>query len=134
MASGRTIPTVGGTTPLERIDPDLTVVGFSADKRLVLARKLLGTDTTGWQTFLWSIYSLESGERIAEVRNWVAGGPFSVWKSRLLYASPRHSHRVAGKWTEEPLEVRAIDLQSGAEVWRHPLRDIAYRGPLPGAP
>lgn len=103
----------------------------SADGRLLLARKAIGSDASGRQSYLWSIHSLETGDRVAQIRMPTASAPFAIVRSTLLYESRPHGHRSDGRWIDEPLELRAIDLATRAEVWKRPVRDTTYRGARP---
>jgi len=108
--------------------PELTLRYPSVDSRHLLASKLIDAATSTWG---WSIYSLETGERVAEVPVPLAGTPFFIWKSRLIHRSPPLSKHVEGQWISEPLKVRSIEAASGVEIWARSIRDTAYRGPLP---
>jgi hypothetical protein len=119
--------------PLSEITlpPGFKVVNPSADGRYFAASKVAETDATGWPTYLWAIYRMESGDHIAEIKTSNSAAPFLVWRSFLVYESRPFGRRIEGKWIEEPLELRAIDTKTGSEVWKRPLRDTEYRGPLP---
>ena len=79
----------------------------------------------------WLIFSIDSGERVAEINLESPGALFFIWRNQLIYESPLERRLVAGKWVYEPLRLRAIDLKSGNELWSRPIRDTAYRGPYP---
>jgi len=108
---------------------ELTFRYPSANGRHLLTSKLVETDPH--VKYLWVIFSLETGGRVAEVRNHSPAAWFFVSGSRLIYESPLQRRLVDGAWAEEPRKLRAIDLVSGAELWNWPIRDTAYRGPYP---
>jgi len=89
----------------------------SADGRFFLATKLAEPAGPARARFIWIIFSLETGERVAEFRNDLPEAPFFVWRSTLVHVVPPG--------------VRAIDLKTGAEVWSRPIRETRYRGPYP---
>ena len=103
---------------------------FSADGGHVLVSERV-TDESVWEKFQWSIYSLETGERLADVFHHLPRAAFIVVGSTFVYESRPFGRRLGEDWLEAPLELRAIDLTSGAELWKRPLRDTTYRGLLP---
>jgi len=116
------------------LDPGFGVAFPSADGQLLLANKPIGADATGRQNYLWSIYSLETGQRVAETRMPTSAAQFFIWRSILVYESGPYGQLIDGKWTAEPLELRAVDLKTNVEAWKVPLRDTAYHGPFPPRP
>ncbi|MDO8434754.1 MAG: hypothetical protein Q7S58_20345 [Candidatus Binatus sp.] len=106
----------------------------AADGLLVAAAKAVGAGPIGLQEYLWSIYSLTSGKRVAEIQMFPSSAPFFIWRSNLIYVSPQYARRVKGTLLQEPLELRALNLKPGTEVWKRELRDTAYRGPSPPSP
>jgi hypothetical protein len=116
------------------LEPGFNLAIASADAKTLLANKPAETDATGWTNYLWAIYSLETGERLGEIRMPTSAAAFFVWNSILLYESRPYGRRVNGNWIQEPLELRAVDLNNGREAWKMPVRDPAYRGPLPPRP
>jgi hypothetical protein len=124
----------GGALADIELDPGFNFGIASADGEMLLARKPLGADATGWRDYLWAIYSLETREKIAEIRMPTSAAPFFVWNSMLVIVSRPFGRRINGKWTEEPLELRAFDLKTRGEAWKAPIRDTTYRGPYPPRP
>ncbi len=105
----------------------------SADDRHLVLTSALRAGAATSQRYLWSIHSLSTGERLAELEESRSAMPFCVLGNRLLVLSPASGPRVAGAWVEQPPGLRAVDLETGAEVWRRPVRETAYRGPRPPA-
>ena len=104
---------------------------LSADRRHLLVSSLTDAGTGVWKRYLWSIFSLASGELVAEMRHHRSADRFSILGATLLHLSQPFGRRVGDEWVEEPLKLRAVDLGSGAERWSRALRDTAYRGPRP---
>ena len=112
-----------------------SVAFASGDDRLILTRKAMGVDpATGWQNYEWAIYSLETGQQVAKIRMLISAAPFFIWHSILVYESRPYGRRINGGWTEEPLELRAVYMKTGAEAWKIRLRDTVNRGQPPPQP
>jgi hypothetical protein len=134
-ASTRPSASSGGiATANIRLEQGFNFAIASADGLTILANKAAGIDATGWTDYLWAIYSLQTHERLAEIRMPTSAAPFFVLSSMLVYVSRPYGRRIDGKWIQEPLELRAVDLNNGREAWKMPVRDPAYRGPLPPRP
>ena len=110
---------------------ELTFRYASADGRHLLASKRI--ESSRPIEYLWSIYSVETGESVAQIRHSSPAAWFFLYGSSLIHASPPTSRLVNGKWINEPPKLRAIALENGAELWDRPVRDTAYRGPYPPA-
>jgi len=110
------------------------VTSPSADGLMVAAIRPAGADAVGRQNYLWSIYSLDSEAKVAEIRMPTSAAPFFLWHSALVYESGPFAFRSGDKWLTEPLELRAVDVTTGSELWKRPLRDTTYRGPTPPVP
>ena len=50
-----------------------------------------------------------------------------IWAS----AEPAPYARYITGLVDEPLKIRAVDLQTGQELWNWQVRDTTYRGPFP---
>ncbi len=103
---------------------------LSADRRHVMHSKRVGDDTV-WDKYLWSIYDHATSARLGEVRAPIAYAPFVVAESRIIYQTNPHAFRAGSDLVEEPLQIRAVDLQTGEILWRQPVRDTADREPPP---
>lgn len=103
----------------------------SADSRHLLLTTRVEHDSASLPAYLWNIYSLATGERVAQVRNDSSASPFWVAGSLLVHQAPPSGHRTDGTWVTESLRIRGRDLANGAEIWNRPLRTTAYRGPYP---
>ena len=103
----------------------------SADRKHLLASERVGTGGPGDPEYGWSIFSLETGERLGEARRDVSAAPFFVWKDCVVYVSPPYGFRSDDRWIEEPLKIRAVRLAGGDPVWDRAVRDLEYRGPMP---
>jgi hypothetical protein len=108
---------------------ELTYRYISADGQCLLASKRLDSDKTHWG---WHIYSLETGEQVAEVRNASPAAWFFITASSLiLEVPPTGEISNSGVVIDQPFRLRAIKLDSSNELWEWPFRDTAYRGPHP---
>ena len=124
----------GGFPADIKVEPGFNLSISSADGKTFLANKPAGTDATGWTDYQWVVYSLHTREKLGEIRMPASAAPFFVSNSTLVYVSRPYGRRIDGKWIQEPLELRAVDLGSGREMWKAPIRDTAYRGPFPPRP
>jgi hypothetical protein len=104
---------------------------FSANRQYLLVSSQSDQTPGGWDRYLWSIFSLESGELVGTMRYHRSADHFSVIGSTLLHLSRPFGRRAGDEWIEEPLKLRAVDLGSGTVLWSVPLRDTSYPGPRP---
>ncbi len=117
------------------LQPGFSVAFASSDNQVILTRKAIGADrATGQQNYEWAMYSLETGQPVAKIRMPISAAPFFIWHSILVYESRPYGRLINGTWTEEPLELRALDMRTGADSWKVLLRDTAYRGQPPPHP
>ena len=108
---------------------ELTFRYTSADGWHLLASKLLDSPGPVW---VWRIYSLETGEHVAEVRNASPAAWFFITGSSLIHEAPPAGRIINGRFVmDQPLRLHAIDLETSDELWEWPFRDTAYRGPYP---
>jgi hypothetical protein len=103
---------------------------LSADGRHVLVseRTSEGGERTGYRL---TIYERGTRSRVGELRSRLAVVPFVVTGPRLVYETPTFARRSGSEMIRESRAIHAIDLATGAEVWRRPVRDTTYRGPYP---
>lgn len=113
---------------LPAVGDGFTLRYASADGRHFLASKPGGEKG---REFAWAIYSLETGRRVALVHSPAVAGWFFIWGGSLIHEVRPRFEMVGGERIEEPLHIRAVDLETGTEQWVRPFRDTAYRGPYP---
>jgi hypothetical protein len=121
-ATGEALPEV------KLFGADYTLRYPSANQKHLLANKADYETQPPWH---WLIFSIDSGERVAEINMESPGARFFIGRNQLIYESPPQRRLVVGKWLYEPLKLRAIDLESNNERWSRPIRDTVYRGPSP---
>ncbi|MGI9237295.1 MAG: hypothetical protein ACR2QZ_07850 [Woeseiaceae bacterium] len=83
------------------------------------------------QPFRLRYYEIDSGALVAELQSTRSAGPFCLLGSRLLQLSQPELRRVEGTMVATPLALVAVDIATGAELWRRVVRDTAFRGPAP---
>jgi hypothetical protein len=104
---------------------ELTFRSFSADCRYLLASRAMD----GW---LWSIYSMATGDKIAEIHMPAPAAQFFIRDGSLLSIAPATVVKADGQLKiEQPRKLTAIDLKTGSELWSRPLRERSYLGPYP---
>src|SRR5262249_26055145 len=95
-------------------DGELVFRNFSRDCRHLLASK----EEDGWH---WHIFSVASGERVAQIPSSLPGPEFFVWKNSLIFEAPAVEKLDFGKLTiVQPHRLQAIDL-TGKELWARPI-------------
>ncbi len=109
-------------------DGELSFRGVSADDRHLLASRRDASDSSLWE---WAIYSLETGQRAAELREDTPAARFFLSGPVLIHETNVTVRRVAEQELVEPAKLRAIDLATGTEIWSRAIRDTKYRGPYP---
>lgn len=109
-------------------DGGLNFRSVSADQRHLLASRRDVSDSRIWE---WAVFSLETGAKVAELRHNEPGAWFFVSGFRLIHETNVTLRDVGGQVVVEPGKLRAVDLETGTEVWSHAIRDIKYRGPYP---
>ena len=108
---------------------ELTYRYTSADGRYLLASKPLDSAEPHWS---WRIFSLETGEQVAEVRNAFPATWFFITASSLILEVPPTGRISNGEMViDQPLRLRAINRETSNQLWEWPLRDTTYRGPYP---
>jgi hypothetical protein len=120
-------PELAGGERLERVSgPQF----LSADGRHVLSSQRIADDRV-WDKYQWTIYDRATGERVGGFRTFVSFAPFFVVDRRVVYETQPFVRQTREGAVDEPLKIRAVDLQTGQEVWNHEVRDTEYRGPYP---
>ena len=109
----------------------VTVEQDSADGAHLLVSRRVEDAASAEEQYAWSIYALETGRRVAEIRHYASTAPFFVSNSVLVHEARPYDHVLDGKWIEEPLRLRAINVETGAVIWSRPLRDTTYHRPYP---
>lgn len=101
----------------------------SVDRRHLLVSESVAPGDA--EEYRWSLFSLETGEQVGQIRHARSHAPFFVAGRSLVIESPAYGHRVGEEWVDEPRMVRAVVADGGALIWERPLRDTAYRGSYP---
>lgn len=109
-------------------DGGLNFRSVSADKRHLLASRRDASDSRTWE---WTVYSLETGAKVAELRHDTPAAWFFISGSRLIYDANVTSQLDGGQVVLGPRKLHAVALETGTEVWSHAVRDTSYRGPYP---
>jgi hypothetical protein len=126
----------GETPPAADLGPDELLQGvpepqfLSADGRHVLSSQRVADDPE-WDKYRWTIFERDSGRRLGELRMHLRYAPFFVDGTRVIYQTPPYARRRGRRMVEEPLQLRAADLDTGAPVWSQPVRDTVDRQPPP---
>jgi hypothetical protein len=105
--------------------------GVSSDGRhLVRGRRVKAEKAVH---YLWQVIDRSTDKTVGEFPN--AGSifaPFFVWEDVLYYeAKPSIGQVATADAAVLPLQIRAVELSTGKEIWSWPIRDTSLRGPLP---
>jgi hypothetical protein len=103
----------------------------SADRGHVLAAERVGAGGPQDPEYRWSIFSVDSGDFVGELRRDISASPFVVWNGTLVFETPRIGYRTGETWVDEPLKIRGLRLSNGASLWDHEIRDLSYQGTTP---
>jgi hypothetical protein len=103
----------------------------SSDARHVLASERVGKGGPDDPEYRWSVFSQESGLRLAQLRRDVSAAPFFVSDRSVILESPPHGFLQGNTWVARPLEIIAVSLTNGNSIWSHAIRDLEFRGVAP---
>jgi hypothetical protein len=104
---------------------------LSADGRHVLITEPMDAAEPTLYRHRWTVYERESGARLGSVSSLVAAAPFLVVGTALYYQEPAHGTVQKGRFVEAPAALRAVNLQTGAEMWKSAVLETSFRGPFP---
>ena len=102
----------------------------SADGRHVQSSERIADDAV-WKKHRWTIFDRVTGERLGEIKSHVSVAPFFVADTQVIYETSPYLRRTPNGLVEEPAKIRAVDLNTGQELWSKQIRDTAFRGPYP---
>ncbi len=105
----------------------------AADQRHLLASERIGEGGPDDPQYRWSIFAMDTAEKVTELRRDVSAAPFFVFTDSIVFESRPHSHLRGELLVEEPLEIHAVRLTTGVAKWKIELRDLSDRGPRPPA-
>jgi hypothetical protein len=119
--------TAEGLPDIKLFGGELTLRSLSADCRHILASK----PAEGW---LWSIYSMVTGDKVAEMHMPAPAAQFFIRNGSFFYIEAATVVRADGQLKiERPRELSAMDLKTGRRLWSRPIRETAYLGPYPAS-
>lgn len=104
---------------------------LSADGRHVLVTESIDAAEFTLERYRWTVYERESGARLGSVASMVSAAPFLVVGTTLYYREPSHGTVQKGRFLESPPALRAMNLQTGAEMWKSAIPEMSYQGPFP---
>lgn len=111
--------------------PTDPTMSLSADGRHTLQYERVADDRE-WDKYVWTITDNETGDEIGQMKSHLSQSVFVIVNSdTIIYETGAFMHRTDAGLQSEPRSVRAVNLESGDEIWSRPLRDTAYRGEFP---
>ncbi|MEM7081561.1 MAG: hypothetical protein AAF465_02425 [Pseudomonadota bacterium] len=104
---------------------------YSADRQHIATHRPLSPQARqSGQRYEWHVYSAD-GKRLQTFASAVSFSPYIIVGNRLLYVTPARKWRAEERTEINPMSVRAIDLNSGVELFKVPVKDTRYNGPFP---
>lgn len=103
---------------------------LSADGRHVLVTEPVDKADFTLYRHRWTLYERSSGARLGSVPSMVSATPFLVVGTTVYHTVPAHAIRQNGKFVENPAVLHAVNLKTGAEMWKMAVRETAFRGPF----
>lgn len=110
--------------------PEDPLVFQSADGAHVLRSAPMDEAGDLWTKYKWHVFDSGSSEALGTIDLHVSFAPFVVAQGRVVVELQPYSHLEGGELIDEPMQLRAYDLNSGERVWSIPVRDI-YAVPAP---
>lgn len=103
---------------------------LSVDGHHVLISARVPATRSVWGQYRWTVVDRASGADLGTVTHHAAVAPFLVFDGRLVYVSEPRMMRQGDDFVREPLQLRAVELASGVEVWNHKVRNTDFAGPF----
>ncbi|CAM2064163.1 PQQ-binding-like beta-propeller repeat protein [Sulfidibacter corallicola] len=103
---------------------------LSIDGGAVLISNRIGDDRIR-NKYRWTLYDRATGDPLGRFDADRSVDAFFVAGKTLVYVARPYFWRDGDQFREDPLRLRAIDLDSGRLLWERALRDTEYRGPFP---
>ena len=111
------------------VDRSGRLLHASADGRHVLASE---RNPQGgiWQGYRWTVFTQGGDQALGGMSHHSATAPFVVAGNQLIYVS-QPSYRVNGDTTVAvPMQVQAVNLETGQAMWSAEVSDPDYTGPI----
>jgi len=102
----------------------------SADRRHILHSSRVADDTQ-WERYEWRIFDRSTQQETGRFRYHASYEPFLVVNGRVLILSQPYQRVSGEQFVDEPLQLRALEVDSGTPVWHRPVRDIVQTEPPP---
>ncbi len=102
----------------------------SMDDNIILNSERINNDTV-WNKYKWTIFDRSSNQLLGEMRNHYSATPFFLAGSLLVYNTNLFIRRINNELVGESTKIRAVDLNTGQELWGKEIRDTKYYGPFP---
>ncbi|HEY0370870.1 MAG TPA: hypothetical protein VGD79_02655, partial [Thermoanaerobaculia bacterium] len=98
----------------------------SADGRTRVTCERVGDDSV-WNNYRWTVTDATSGDRLGEIRTFLAFAPFVVRGGVLVLETKPFIHNDQA----EAAKLRGYDVTTGNEKWNFPVRETVFRGTTP---
>ncbi|QDU36250.1 hypothetical protein Mal4_05340 [Maioricimonas rarisocia] len=88
-------------------------------------------DDTSLDKYTLKVCPRETRQQVGRLTSHVAVAPVLVAGPVALLEAGPVTRVSEGGLQELPLRIRAVELDSGQELWSRSIRDTRYRGPFP---
>lgn len=103
---------------------------LSKDEKHILAASKTA-DNAEFNNYRWDIYDKASGNKTGQIQDYRSYAPFYVDDNIIFYEVGPYIRVESGEEREVPLQIVAVDLRTGKELWSKRILDTIYRGPSP---
>ncbi len=103
---------------------------LSADGQHIMVSNRTADDRV-WEKYTLTLYERGTGKRLGEFKSHLSMVPFFVTGTSVVFETGAYVRKAEAGLIEEPLKIRAIDLETGHEIWSRQVRDTAYHGSYP---
>lgn len=103
---------------------------ISRDQKYILVSRKIATNEV-FNKYSWEIYNVRTKQKIGGITTHKSYAPFYVNNNILVFENGLYARNIDNKMTATPLQISAVNLQTGAILWNIEILDTIYRGPTP---
>lgn len=101
------------------------------ENHILTSKRVAGNEE--FNNYLWEIFVRSSGTKVGELGDYRSFAPFYITSTTLIYEVGPYTRVINGAAQDVPLQLVAVDLTNGRELWRRPIFDPVNRlAPPPG--
>lgn len=103
---------------------------ISRDRKYILVSKKIASDEV-FKKYSWEIYNARTQQKIGGITSYKSYAPFYVNNNILVFETGLYTRNIDNRITSTPLQISAVNLQTGTVLWSIEILDSIYRGPTP---